>query len=252
MDAVGNIIAERERDRTPWGPATILAFLLHAGVLAAFLASALARPIRYAPPRAVAVRLLSAGSLRAPAPAEAPAPAPAPPPAAPKPKIEKPVPEEAPKPSKQALLLPAKEDKKKKPTPPPVSRPGPASPAVSLPSAGEETASAPGPGAGAGGTAGIGSLKLDQADFKYPVYIERLVSIISMNWFKPAQTVQTSPVVHFQIERDGTITDPRVVMSSGLPFVDRAALRAIIASSPLPPLPAEYGGVRLGIQVVFE
>ncbi len=198
------------------------------------------------------MRLLSAGSLRAAAPPPSPPPEPAPPPAAPKPKIEKPPVEEAPKPSKNALLLPPKKEEKKKPTPPPVSRPGRASgPAVSLPTAGEEAGGAPGP-AGAGGTAGIGNLKLDEADFKYPVYIERLVQLISMNWFKPAQTVQTSPVVHFQIERDGTITDPRIVTSSGLPFVDRAALRAVYASSPLPPLPAEYGGPHLGIQVVFE
>jgi len=253
MDAVGNILAEKERERVSWGPATFLTFLLHVGVLAAFLASALARPMRYSAPRAVAVRLLPAGAVRAPQPAPAPA-EPAPPPAAPKPKIEKPPPEEAPKPSKEAVLLPAKEDKRKKATPTPVSsRPGPVvSPNVSLPSAGEDSGTATAGPAGAGGSAGIGNLKLDQADFKYPVYIERMVAIISVNWFKPQQTVQTSPVVHFQIERDGTITDPRVVTSSGLPFVDRAALRAVMASSPLPPLPADYGGPHLGIQVVFE
>jgi periplasmic protein TonB len=253
VDAVGNILAERRRERLPWAPASILAAMLHAAVLVAFLLSALAQPIRYAAPRAVAVRLLPAGAIRTSAPLQAP-PQDSPPPAAPKPKIEKPPPEEPPKPSKNALLLPAKEDKKKKPTPPPVSRPGPAvSPNVSLPSSGEEaTGPASSTAPGAGGTAGIGSLKLDQADFKYPVYIERMVQIISLNWFRPAQAVQTNPIVHFQIERDGTITDPRIVTSSGLPFVDRAALRAVLASSPLPPLPAEYGGPHLGIQVVFE
>lgn len=231
----------------------MLAFVLHAAVLIAFVASAFTRPVHYVAPRAVAVRLLSAGSLRAPAPAPVQVAEPAPPPEAPEPKIEKPPVEEAPRPSKNAVLLPAKADKKK-PTPAPVSRPGRATePAVSLPSASDEpTGTATSGPAGAGGTAGIGSLKLDQADFKYPVYIERMVGIIGMNWFKPAQTVQTSPVVHFEIQRDGTITDPRIVTSSGLPFVDRAALRAIFASSPLPPLPAEYGGPRLGIQVVFE
>jgi TonB family protein len=252
VDPVGDILAQRQQDRVAWAPATVLAFLLHAGVIVLLFASVMARPMHYAAPRAVAVRLLSAGSLRAPAPV-ALAPEPAPPPAAPKPKIEKPVVEEAPKPSKNALLLPAKADKKK-PTPPPVSRPGRSTePAVSLPAASDEPTgtSTSGP-AGAGGTAGIGSLKLDQADFKYPVYIERMVGIISMNWFKPAQSVQTSPIVHFEIQRDGTITEPRIVTSSGLPFVDRAALRAIIASSPLPPLPAEYDGPHLGIQVVFE
>jgi protein TonB len=249
MDAVGTLLAERREDRLPWGPATLLAFLLHAAVLGGLLVSAFSKPMRFARPRAVAVRLLSAGSLRAPEVRVAPAP-PAPP-AVEKPRIEKPA-EEVPPPSKKAVLLPAKEDKK--PTPPPVSRPGAAStPAVSLPSAGEESAgSTGGPAPGAGGSAGIGSLKLDQADFKYPVYLDRMVMIISLNWFKPSQSVQSNPVVHFQIERDGTISDARIVTSSGLPFVDRAALRAVIASSPLPPLPAEYAGPHLGIQVVFE
>jgi len=250
MDIVGNVLAERREERVSWGPAALLALLLHAGVLTAFVVSALSHPLRFAAPRAVAVRLLPAGSLRAPEPVRA---EPAPPPAAEKPKILKPPEEEEPPPSKKAVLIPSKKEEKK-PTPPPATRPGRAPTArVSLPSAGDESSggvSAAAPGAG--GSAGIGSLRLDQADFKYPVYIERLVSIISMNWFKPAQLVTTNPVIHFEIERDGTIADPRIVTSSGLPFVDRAALRAVIASSPLPPLPAEYGGPHLGIQVVFE
>jgi TonB family protein len=249
MDVVGNVLAERAQERVPWAPATVLAVLLHAGILAAFLLSALARPVRFAAPRAVAVRLLPAGSLRAPQPVRA---EPAPPPPAEKPKIVKPA-EEEPQPSKKALLVPPKKDEKK-PTPAPAPRAVRApTPPVSLPSAGEESSgAATGTAPGAGGSAGIGSLRLDQADFKYPFYIERLVSVISMNWFKPAQMVTTNPVIHFQIERDGTITEPRIVTSSGLPFVDRAALRAVIASSPLPPLPAEYSGPHLGIQVVFE
>jgi protein TonB len=228
----------------------VLALVLHAAILAGLLASTFARPMRYAAPRAVAVRLLRAGSLRAQEAARAPAPVA--PPAAEKPKIEKP-PEEAPAPSKKAVLLPAKDEGKKKPTPAAVSRPGPAAtPAVSLPSGEEESPGAAAAAPGAGGSAGIGGFKLDQADFKYPVYIERMVMIISMNWFAPSQSIQKNPVVHFQIERDGSVTDARIVTSSGLAFVDRAALRAVLASSPLPPLPAEYGGPHLGIQVVFE
>lgn len=254
MDAVGSILAARQEERMPWAPAAVLTLILHGAVLGGLLVSFLAKPMRVAPPRAVAIRLLRSGSLQAPQVQAPPVAAPAPPapPAAEKPKIEKPV-EEAPKPSKKAVLLPAKEDKKK-PTPPPVSRPGrAATPAVSLPTAGEETpGTSVGAAPGAGGSAGIGGFKIDQADFKYPIYIERMVGIMSLNWFKPAQIVQTNPVVHFQIERDGTITDPRLVVSSGLPFVDRAALRAVLASSPLPPLPAEYPGPHLGIQVVFE
>jgi TonB family protein len=97
-----------------------------------------------------------------------------------------------------------------------------------------------------------GRVSLDEPDFRFPVYIQNLVQIISSNWYKPVQEVKTSPVAHFQIERDGRITNAIVVVSSGLPFVDRAALRAIRVSSPVPPLPAEFGGSHLGIQVVFE
>ncbi len=218
-------------------------------MLLGLLASAFARPMRYAAPRAVAVRLLPAGSLRAPAHVQAAEPAP--PAAAPKPKIEKPV-EEAPKPSKKALLLPGKEDKRK-PTPPPVSRPGrTAAPDISLPSAGDDAAGTAGAGApGAGGKTGIGSLKLDQADFEYPFYIRQMADRIGMNW-NPTHAAPTSPVVHFVIQKDGTITDTRIITSSGLPWIDRAAQRAVMESSPLPPLPAEYVGPHLGIQVVFE
>jgi TonB family protein len=251
MDTVGNVLAERREDRVAWGPATLLAFLLHAAVLGALFVSVFAKPMRYAAPRAVAVRLIRAGSPSAPEVRAAPAPAP--PAAAEKPKIEKP-PEEKPEPpSEKALLLPAREDKKK-PTPPAVSRPGrAATPAISLPSAGEESSgAAAGPGPGAGGTSLMGGLKLDQAEFTYSVYIDRMLMIISLNWFKPTLTVQVKPVVHFQIQRDGTLTDARIVTSSGLPFVDRAALRAVEASSPLPPLPAGYGGSHLGVQLAFE
>ncbi len=256
MDSVGNILAERQADRLPWAPAALLALLLHGAIAGGLLVSVLAKPMRYAPPRAVAVRLLRAGSIRAPEIRTAPAPpAPA---VAERPKIEKPPdPEEQPKPSEKAVLLPSKEDdKKKKPTPPPISRPGRPvnTPAVNLPSGDEDapTAASAGPAAGAGGTAGIGGFKIDQADFKYPIYIDRMVAIMSMNWFKPAQLVQTNPIVHFQIQRDGTITDVALVTTSGLPYVDRAAMRAVLASSPLPPLPADYAGPHLGIQVVFE
>lgn len=250
MDAVGDLLAQRRDDRFSWGGATLLAVVLHAGVLAGFLLSAMAKPVRYARPRAVAVRLLQAGALRAPEPARAAAPAP--PAQAERPKIEKPPEEAPPPPSEKAVLLPAKEPHKK-PTPPPVSRPGRATaPSVSLPSAGDESPGAAGPAAGAGGTAGIGGFKVDQADFNYPVYIERLVLIIGLNWFKPTQAVTTNPVVHFQILKDGTVADARIVVSSGLAFVDRAALRAVLASSPLPPLPADWGRPEIGIQVVFD
>src|SRR4051794_26115805 len=102
MDVVGSVLAESRDARYPCAGATVLAFLLHAGVLGALLASSRAHPVKFAPPRAVAGRLLSPGSLRVPEVRTAPQP-PAPP-AAEKPRIEKPAEEQPPPPSKQALL----------------------------------------------------------------------------------------------------------------------------------------------------
>ena len=123
-------------------------------------------------------------------------------------------------------------------------RPAAAAPATERPGTG-------GP-VGTGGNVGVGGATFDQPDFNYSYYVERMLVTIGINWFKPAESVPISPMIRFRIERDGTISDPQVERSSGLPFVDRAALRAVIASSPLPPLPQEYGGRNLGVHLIFE
>lgn len=245
MDNVGDIIAEREHDRFPWGSGTFLALLLHGSIAGALVYSSIAQPARFVSPRTVAVRLLPAGSLKggaAAAPTLAPEPV--------KNKILKPAPEDAPPPpTDKAMLIPEKEDKKAPARP---SGPPSKAPDVSLPSAGDNPGGGGGGPIGAGGNVGVSGATLDDADFKYSYYIERMLVAIGMNWFKPAQAGTVSPVVHFKIERDGTISDATVERSSGLPFVDRAALRAVLTSSPLPPLPSEYGGSQLGVHLKFE
>src|SRR6185369_10016554 len=106
--------------------------------------------------------------------------------------------------------------------------------------------------AGSGGNVGVGGATFDQPDFNYSYYVERMLVTIGLNWFKPAESVPISPMIRFRIERDGTISDPQLERSSGLPFVDRAALRAVMASSPLPPLPQEFSGKYLGVHLIFE
>jgi len=247
MDAVGLILAEKEHDGIPLGVGASLAVLLHASVLAALVISAIGHPSRFVTPRAVAVRLLPAGTIKGGAAAVA---APAEPE---KPKIIKPVEEAPAPPSEKAKLLPAKEEKKKPAASAPQAKPSanaPPRPAAGA-SADASRPGVPGP-AGAGGNVGVGGATFDQPEFNYSYYIERMLVTIGMNWFKPAQSVPLSPKIRFRIERDGTINDAEVERSSGLPFVDRAALRAVLASSPLPPLPSEFAGGHLGVHLVFE
>ena len=248
MDAVGEVLAGRERSDIPWALGTSLAVMLHAGVAAMLVISALHRPARFVVPRAVAVRLIQAGTLAGGAPAEVPEKAPE------KPKILKPAPAEEPPPppSSKAKLLPAKEkEEKKKPSVPgpPSKTSSPSPPSAAPAQASERTGTGP---VGTGGNVGVGGATFDQPDFNYSYYVERMLVTIGMNWFKPAESVPISPMIRFRIERDGTIGDPQVERSSGLPFVDRAALRAVIASSPLPPLPQEFGGRYLGVHLIFE
>jgi TonB family protein len=249
VDTVGDLIAQRAQERFPWGVGTLLAVLLHGSIAGALIYSASVHPTRFVTPRTVAVRLLPAGSLKGgekPAPAKAPEPE--------KTKILKPEPEDVPPPpSDKAVLLPAKEEKEKKTAT--ASHPSPEkarAPEVSLPSAGDTSGAGSGGPVGLGGKVGVSGATLDDPDFKFSYYIERISLAIGMNWFKPAQAGAVSPVIHFRIERDGTISEATVERSSGLPFVDREALRAVLTSSPLPPLPSEYGGRQLGIHVKFD
>ncbi|HKA36400.1 MAG TPA: TonB family protein [Thermoanaerobaculia bacterium] len=247
MDAVGSILAEREKERFPWGSGASLALLLHMGVAAALIVSG-AKTVRFAPTRAVSVRLLPAGALQKGVPVSVPAPEPE------KPKIQKPPPEEPPPPpTEKAKLLPAKEEKKKPQRPAPPSAPAAKRPAAAPQPAGSSDGSQAGSGTGSAGVGvGIGGARFDQPDFNYSYYAERISAAIGMNWFKPATSVPVNPVVHFRIARDGTISDAEITTSSTLPYVDRAALRAILASSPLPPLPSEFPGSSVGVSVVFE
>jgi periplasmic protein TonB len=247
MDAVGEVLAAREGSDIPWGVGTSLAVLLHAGIGALLVISALNRPGRFVQPRAVAVRLVQAGTLRGGAPAPAPAPEPVPE----KPKIVKPPEEQPPPPSSKALLLPKKEkEEKKKPAPALQSKTATQAQA-SAPAVPSTQAGTGGP-VGMGGNVGVGGATFDQPDFTYSYYVERMLVTIGMNWFKPAESVPISPMIRFRIERDGTVSDPQVERSSGLPFVDKAALRAVMASSPLPPLPQEFKGRFLGVHLIFE
>jgi len=249
MDTVGNVLEERRHEGFSWGVGISLAAILHTALFAGFILSSISRRGPFINPRAVSVRILPAGSLRG----RAAAPSRSAPETK---KILKPAdPEEPPPPSEKAVLLPAPEEKKKASP----SSPAPApreekekGPDLSLPSGDDQapgTSQAP---AGAGGNVGVGGARFDQADFTYDYYVARMLIAIGTNWFRPAQAGGVAPVIHFRIERDGTITDPAVEKSSGLPFVDRAAMRAILSSSPLPPLPAEYGGAHLGVHLKFE
>jgi TonB family protein len=112
--------------------------------------------------------------------------------------------------------------------------------------------SASGTGSGSGAGSGI---KVDDQDFRFAYYLEVIRERIGYNWAPPVVLGSPSEVtatVFFKISRDGTVSDEKVEKSSNQEIFDRAALRAVQLSDPLPPLPAGFRGKSLGVHFEFE
>lgn len=103
------------------------------------------------------------------------------------------------------------------------------------------------PGVGAAGITG-----LEGGNFPYNFYLERMVTLIGDNWLRPQTGADITTVVYFVVHKDGTIRDAEIRKSSGSGVFDRASLRAVIESSPLPRLPAGYSGSYLGVHLTFH
>ena len=105
------------------------------------------------------------------------------------------------------------------------------------------------------GEAGIGFGDAAFGD-RYGTYVNAITRAISNNWLKSMvdSRIQKAPRVYvtFEIGRDGTVSSVGVQQSSGIPSLDRSALRAVQASSPLPQLPADFRGSKVNVTFYFE
>ncbi len=90
----------------------------------------------------------------------------------------------------------------------------------------------------------------------YGWYVEAVKNRISSNWLlsiiNPEILSARRVYVEFTVLRDGTITNVSLTQSSGIPEVDRSALRAVYASSPLAALPASYRGKDIRVDFYFD
>ncbi|MCX6596326.1 MAG: TonB family protein [Acidobacteria bacterium] len=91
-------------------------------------------------------------------------------------------------------------------------------------------------------------------DFK--PYLIRVLAAVRRNWFavlpESARFGQRGRVlIQFAIAREGRV--PKLVIStpSGVDALDRAAVAGISASNPFPPLPAEFKGDQIRLQLSF-
>ncbi len=91
---------------------------------------------------------------------------------------------------------------------------------------------------------------------RFPAYVDAVRNRISSNWLQSTvdPSVRWAPrsMYTFQILRDGTVTNVQMTTSSGNRSVDNSALRAILNSSPVSPLPSNYSGNIVTVEFWFE
>jgi protein TonB len=246
MDPVTKILIDRESARPRLLPWVVLAIVMHAGMAAAtYLVGkrAASRPIQLP---VVSVRIVrpQAPSRRPPSQqperraTAVPQPTEAPPTTVPEPEPEpEPVPtapprDDVPQTSADAMRA-ADSVATPQPTPPPADTGGGGGRGLSV---GENAA---------GSAPGI------PADFHFTYYIDRMLALIESRWYKPSVPPGTRAGVRFVILKSGRIEGIQLEESSGVSSFDRAALRAMYAANPLPPLPPAYGKPSLTIHLSF-
>lgn len=244
--AVTGVLERRRHDRE--GPllrrCAFAALALHGGLLLAAWAYPRLRTAENRPVEYVAVQIVPAARLGV----ERPRPSVAKPPepkAEPKPT---PPPEVAPPAATPTLRSPAAKPATK-PTPPPqatAAKPTPEPPAAAPEVEGTARGSQ---NALALGAAVAG---LDNPDFVYGYYVDQMLAMIQRNWVRPLVGSGVEATVHYRIARNGRIVEVRIASSSGINSFDLAALRAVQASTPLPPLPRAFRDESLGVNLIFR
>lgn len=237
-DRVAEVLAQRAAIERGPAAGIVFSILLHGGITALAVYAALhAKPPQMA--SMLTIRLAPMTPANA-APAAKPA---APVIHEPVPKVETPKPVTASAPPPKNTAPPSAFGKSPKkagvvPTPPPA------------PAAAATSTAATTTGDIAPGTSGVTAL--EGGDFPYTMYIDNMKRLIGTHWFRPQIAGAAATTLYFAIDRDGTIRDARVETASGNGTFDRAALRAILESSPLPPLPFGYNGTYLGVHLTFK
>ncbi|MGH9627237.1 MAG: energy transducer TonB [Bryobacteraceae bacterium] len=92
------------------------------------------------------------------------------------------------------------------------------------------------------GGGGVGSGSTSPFGNRFGWYEQLIREKVARNWRSQDldARIQTPAVVVFDIQRDGSVRDVRVGRTSGNFAMDQSAQRAILQSSPFPPLPPQY------------
>jgi TonB family protein len=246
-DRVGDVLARRAALESGAGPAIALSLLLHAGITGFAAWRALSNPAPMMTGGKLQIQFASPARMSAPAPITNSAPAKPKTPKMEVPAVPQPVAAPLVQPNDKVVAKGLTGQSTKKgvdglaPTTP---APAPATSTIGKPGIGAPAADVP---VGGSGVTGI------EGDFRDAAYIERMRALIGTHWLRPATvTPGTVTTIYFVIDRDGKIRDVAAEKPSGNGTFDRNALRAVLESSPLPPLPWSYPGLFVGVHLTFK
>lgn len=228
--------------RSPLQNFLLASFLIHLGLTVTLVLLPQFRRGPRIPHDATVVELVGALPGSRPEPAVA-APAPKPEPPAPQPPKEGVTVQ-----SKEPKVVPEKKPVEKEPSPQPAPRTD--TPPVET----DEQAAASSDVAGsAAAGASVSALEIGGAAFAW--YRSSVANTLYGHWRRPVVSGIVEPIevhVAFEIMRDGNVRGLRIEESSGVPTLDRSALRAVSDASPLPALPAALSEPYLPASIVFR
>jgi len=97
-------------------------------------------------------------------------------------------------------------------------------------------------------------IKFDSKGVDFNPWLRRFVAQIKRNWLVPqaAMMMKGHVVIQFNVLRNGTITDLRIVQTSGIPPFDLAAFNSLKLSNPTLALPTEYPDDKAFFTVTFH
>ena len=89
--------------------------------------------------------------------------------------------------------------------------------------------------------------------FTYSYYLNILLSKIGKNWHNPfrGKDVVLRSIVYFEVDKDGQIYSVRLEEDSGNTLYNETAMRAVVITKRLPPLPDEFADDYLKVHLEF-
>ena len=97
----------------------------------------------------------------------------------------------------------------------------------------------------------------DASGFDFKPYLMQVLASVRRNWMAVMpETVKTGRrgqvLIQFIIDRRGGVPKLVIATSSGTEAFDRAAVAGVSASNPFPPLPADFKGDQIRLQLAFS